>query len=218
MCSVIGFVTRDGNEAAFMLLKELILESKIRGLHAFGVSYLADGSIMTMKSREIKPVIEEIRNIKPKALIYHNRYSTSGDFRDPDNNQPTHYGEISVAVNGVISMKPREEYEKDFGVSCKCDNDAEVLLRILEQDLDLVQFLKDYPEITCAMTYIHKGRILALRNNKRPLHYFQIFNSIYVVSTKDIAIRAFTRLGLRVNIHDVPAFEVIDLHERLPNH
>jgi glutamine phosphoribosylpyrophosphate amidotransferase len=218
MCGIIGFVTNGWEDGGnYFILEELMRESKIRGLHSFGFSFQNGPGYNTCKSRDLEPIIQTLREYKPKSLIYHNRYSTSGDFNIVANNQPIADGSLSVAVNGVISMKPKAEYEKEFGVKCESENDAEVLLRILEMDLDLVQFLKDFPEITCAMVYMKGPKILALRNNKRPLHYFKLNNSIYVISTRDIAERVFRRYGINTEIYDIPAFKEIDLNERLQN-
>jgi glutamine phosphoribosylpyrophosphate amidotransferase len=217
MCGIIGFVSRDGDEESYYLLQQLILESKIRGLHSFGVSFPNGPGYNTGKAWDLEPIIALIHEYRPKSLIYHNRYSTSGDYTQAINNQPIADGDLAVAVNGVISMKPKMEYELEFGVKCDSENDAEVLLRILEQGRDLGGFLKEHPEITCAMVYIKGPKIYALRNNKRPLHYFLWKNSIFVISTKDIAWRVFQKNGIRAEIHDIPAFEEVILNERLLN-
>jgi glutamine phosphoribosylpyrophosphate amidotransferase len=217
MCGVIGYVSKEGDSESYFMLEELIHESKIRGLHSFGVSFQNGPGYNTIKSRELDPLLITLNLYKPKSLIYHNRYSTSGDYHYPKNNQPIADQDLAVAVNGVISMKPKEEYEKEFGVKCKSENDAEVLLRKIEQGEDLSQFLKAHPEITCAMVYMKGSKIFALRNNKRPLHYFRWRNAIYVISTKDIAIRVFNRYGIVAEILDIPAFQEVDLNERLWN-
>jgi len=146
-------------------------------------------------------------------LIYHNRYDTSGDWHDMSNNQPLTFGNISIAMNGVLSMKPKNEYEKEFNVNCITENDTEVFVRKMLNNEDILDFLKNTEECTFASVILKNNKVYALRNNKRPLHWFKYNGAVYVVSTADIVKRVLKG----ADIYDIPKFEWFDLHEKLQN-
>ncbi len=185
MCAIVGFYPKTPGKHQELLIN-LIRESKIRGLHAFGVSYF-DGMIRT--ERSLEPLSEElIKRVSKYPMIYHARYSTSGDWKDEKNNQPIHT-EISVVMNGVISMKPKREYEQEFGVKCETENDTEIFNRIVEKGVDPTKFSSEIRG-SMAVCYIHNGDVYALRNSRRPLHLFEFEGADFAVSTIDIARRA----------------------------
>ena len=49
MCSVIGAVLKEPSLKDFEILRRVFLESKIRGMHATGISYIKHGKIITIK-------------------------------------------------------------------------------------------------------------------------------------------------------------------------
>ena len=77
MCGIVGFSCQKPDTEKIELLQELIIQSKIRGLHSFGYSYL-DNDIKTKKRYEIKNINLPLSN----KIIYHNRYSTSGGYEN----------------------------------------------------------------------------------------------------------------------------------------
>ena len=48
--------------------------------------------------------------------IYHNRYSTSGDFKNHLNNQPIEIGDTSLCFNGVIDMGTKSQMEEKYQI------------------------------------------------------------------------------------------------------
>ena len=213
MCGIIGFYTNKVKKEHIDILLELIFQSKIRGLHSFGLSYYKDGKITTERYFGLaENILDGFKSSGSNMLIYHNRYSTSGDWEDMNNNQPITIGNVSVAVNGVLSMKPKEEYEQEFNVKCNTENDSEVFAQKIVNNENIPQFIKDYPENTTAMVVLKDGSVYALRNNSRPLHWFKLHDAVFVVSTVDIVRRA---LGSEIEIFDIPKFEWVDLHEKL---
>lgn len=200
MCAIIGFYPRDRSEAHGELLIRLIAQARIRGLHAFGFSYF-DGSIRTEKSFEPFPD-DKIRKIARFPLIYHGRYSTSGDWKQETNNQPIQTETVSVALNGVISMKPKQEYEQEFGIKCETENDTEIFNRIVERGDDPVAFVSSIRG-SFAACYIKDGEVYALRNDRRPLHLFNFEGATFAVSTVDIIRRAGFKGKVRNAIPEV---------------
>ena len=49
MCAVIGAILRNPSKQDFELLRNVFIESKIRGMHATGLSYLKGDKIITYK-------------------------------------------------------------------------------------------------------------------------------------------------------------------------
>ena len=107
-------------------------ELSIRGLHYFGICYYDNNKYKVIKSfnKEFERFIKIFEMSDSNKFIFHNRYSTSGDWIDENNNQPIALDNIgAIAMNGVLSMSTKKEYEKKYGVKCKCDNDSEIFLR-----------------------------------------------------------------------------------------
>lgn len=205
MCGIIGFFTRSRTDEQQLLLHRLVKESQVRGLHAFGVAcYRRQRTIETRKWRAL-PGDKELPGAN--KLIYHNRYSTSGDWHCENNNQPITVGDVSVAVNGVLSMKPRSEYEAEYGIKCETDNDAEIFAQRLLADDDPERLVESLAG-SIAAVFLRDGKVFAIRNNARPLHWFKRLGAVYVASTVDIIDRA---VGKRVAVHNVPPYKLFDL-------
>jgi len=187
MCGIIGCC---GNPEQ-KLLTNLCVESQIRGLHAFGYSFLDNNDeLVTTKTLQFEDnFLDNYFSAKTNKFIWHNRYSTSGDWRQIKNNQPITYDKIAIAMNGVISMASKPEFEKKFGVKCESENDTEIFLRLLQKTQDPEKAWNEL-EGSLALIFIWRNKIFAMRNEYRPLHYFQTSNANYICSTADIARRA----------------------------
>jgi len=189
---VCGIVAYSGNGADRRLFVELCRQSCVRGVHAFGIAYPTEGRLAVVKSTDFRDVTEAIPDPLPNKIIWHNRYSTSGDFKVMANNQPIIHGRSAMAFNGTIDMGTKESMEKRFGVHLNTANDGELLLLGLEQGNP---FLYCDEGATIAAVYLNAdGRMCAVRNELRPLWRFHADNGDFIVSTRDIASRA--RLGI----------------------
>ena len=157
MCGVVGYVGSVNPE----LVKRVVEESKVRGLHNLG-KFEVNG-----------------------AGIYHTRYCTSGK-----DHQPIIQAKVGALVmNGVIHMGTKKEMEKQFRFKMQTDNDAELLFEYLKQYSfeDICGF---WPHASIAALTI-EGRILfAMRNEKRPLWMIEVKKSVLLASTQDILRRA----------------------------
>ena len=71
MCGIIGYSSKESVNEHYELFYKLINESKIRGLHSFGISYY-DQNIITKKYKKISDIILPKKN----KIIFHNRYTT----------------------------------------------------------------------------------------------------------------------------------------------
>lgn len=194
MCGVLGFSGNLTPETK-QLVKNLIQQSRIRGLHSSGISVLYDNILKT--DIEILGV-EEIFNVIDSlplghiSLIAHTRYSTS----DLEFNQPIYNEFLSIVHNGVITQMSPENWEDFYGYKCKGRNDSELILKCIENGgVPLMEF----KDSSMAVIELHNnGEILFYRNVHRPLWYIIDSGNLFVASTRDIFIRAFNSLRVKV--------------------
>ncbi len=204
MCGIFGQFTLHPDLEVFNTSAKIMLQSKIRGLHSFGASIPMDKeTTKTIKSFELEELICQLRGQRPSSFIFHNRYSTSGDYKDHNNNQPVVSGQQSLVFNGVISMATKEENEKRYGVKLETENDGEILLK----QHDKSTFLKELKG-SFAGLWIEGGKIFFYRNDRRPAWYASVENGVLVASTADI----FKRAGARFCTL-MPPNEIINLEQ-----
>jgi len=187
MCGIIGYHSKKRDENDAFRVFKLVRQSRIRGLHSFGFSWYENGEIHTKKYFQ-----NEFKNIKipeSNTLIFHNRYSTSGDFRDHSNNQPIHINDLSLAFNGVIDMRTKQEMEAHYNIQMMTENDGEIVLRVSEGDPEeMVKFISDKGSFSGIL--LQGGKLHAFTNGMRPMYHTQINDSVFIASTKDIFLRA----------------------------
>lgn len=169
-----------------------------------------------LKSREW----EDMRRDRPMSLIAHTRYSTSGDWETNANNQPIAVGRLAIVHNGLVSMATREEYEPLYNVSCKTDNDSEIILEEIENAIVVMEGSGITDEgsgvirsaIAEGLDRIHRvdppifacgfldgdGNVYAIRDHIRPLWFVFIkaWGFIGFASTRDIIQRAIKKSGI----------------------
>ena len=118
MCGVVGIVSK--NIIPTDIIEKLLLQSKIRGQHASGISYVDHDVLKTEKIAKNATFLE-IKNIKTRSLIAHTRYSTSSI----EHNQPIAYDDLAVVHNGVITQEHSSHWGK-YGYEFKTKNDSEL--------------------------------------------------------------------------------------------
>jgi hypothetical protein len=185
MCGVIGAVIKSPTKGDFETLRSVFHESKIRGMHATGVSYAKANSIVTQKLPvsadkfpfDFESYLNEDGNL---YLIGHCRYSTS----DLEYNQPMADDTKSIVHNGVISQESPEKWKDLYGYECMTKNDSELVLHSKDP-------LREYSNMSmgvCELSLDKKVRFY--RNGKRPIYFTLFDNGCIITSTKDIAKRA----------------------------
>lgn len=201
MCSIIGW---NGNFNKELVIK-LFNNSRIRGLHAFGYSYLKGELIKTEKFLDYNKFLNSITDLKPNKFIAHFRYSTSGDYQNSINNQPIQINDLSLVFNGVLDMSGKIDMEKTYNVKLTTENDGEIALlkmQISEEEFKILVKNKSFAGIFLDK----KGNIKAYRNSNRPC-YIANYNDIKIIaSTKDI----FNRSGI-TNANKLAINEVIEI-------
>lgn len=200
MCGVLAF---DG-PGACPRAEALLYESSVRGLHAFGLARWDGGRPVPRRSLVMADVQRWLA--APAPFIAHARYSTSGDWRDPGNNQPIVAAGRALVFNGCLHMGTKPEFEAAFGVRCDSDNDGEVFLRRLEAGQPAGDFLREVSG-SFAGAWWENGRILVARNPRRPLWILREGHTRIVASTRDV----FRRAGFSTEPEPVPPGEVIAL-------
>jgi glutamine phosphoribosylpyrophosphate amidotransferase len=189
MCSVIGAIIKEPRAEDFLMLHRVFLESKIRGMHATGISYVKHGKIITEK----RPVPADefpfnfpsyVNEDGSLYLIGHCRYSTS----DLEFNQPIANENLSVVHNGVITQELPEKWKELYGYDCETKNDTELILHTAE---DCVSPLIRWKDSSLAVVELHVDKVIRFyRNGKRPLYLTSISNGCIITSTADVPKRA----------------------------
>ena len=190
MCSVIGAIIKEPRAEDFLMLHRVFLESKIRGMHATGISYVKHGKIITEK----RPVPADefpfnfpsyVNEDGSLYMIGHCRYSTS----DLEFNQPIANENLSVVHNGVITQELPEKWKELYGYDCETKNDTELILHTAE---DCISPLVRWKDSSLAVIELHVDKVIRFyRNGKRPLYLTNISNGCIITSTADVIKRAF---------------------------
>jgi glutamine phosphoribosylpyrophosphate amidotransferase len=189
MCAVIGTVLENPSLKDFEMLKRVFLESKIRGMHATGLSYVKANSIVTQKLPvaadkfpfDFESYLNEDGNL---YLVGHCRYSTS----DLEYNQPISNDALSVVHNGVITQELPEKWKELYGYDCETKNDTELLLHTIQEDVSPLGRWKDASLSVCVLS--REKNLKVFRNGKRPLYLTSLENGVIITSTADIPKRA----------------------------
>ena len=189
MCSVIGAIIKEPRAEDFLMLHRVFLESKIRGMHATGISYVKHGKIITEK----RPVPADefpfnfpsyVNEDGSLYMIGHCRYSTS----DLEFNQPIANENLSVVHNGVITQELPEKWKELYGYDCETKNDTELILHTAE---DCISPLIRWKDSSLAVIELHVDKVIRFyRNGKRPLYLTSISNGCIITSTADVPKRA----------------------------
>ena len=192
MCGVIGYYSPDPQEDDKGRLACLIKQSKIRGLHSFGVAWDQD-DIWCRKQTRFQDTIDLLLGFRtlPKTMMFHNRYSTSGDWQDPKNNQPVTLDGMALVYNGVLDMGTKEEMEARFGFKMESYNDGELFLNAIKKGEEPNAFIRSTHGSFAGLWFDKERRMWALRNIKRPLWWAKYKGAIYIASTVDIFRRAW---------------------------
>lgn len=189
MCGITVYKGILDSEEKLMILKQVLIESRIRGRHASGIAW-SEGRALHSVVKPI-PIDELVREFnwetlfnKQISLIGHARYSTS----DIRYNQPIVGENIAIAMNGVITQSDPKTWKNTYGYNCITKNDSELLLRALEAGDDP---FKVFPNSSIAYVSIDSlGHISYDRNGLRPLWSGTVVNDFICSSTYDILKRS----------------------------
>lgn len=212
MCGILGISFKQKDPESIEFTKRLMSELKIRGTHSYGICYQdTEFHRLILNKPSFDILIDPFLKSQSNSFIFHNRYSTSGDYLNPDNNQPIVVPTVgALAMNGIISQATKPEYEQKYSVRCTSDNDTEIFLRKMEQGVPIPDTVKSNLDCSFAGAYIKKGdnTIYGYRNNKRPLYKGQYKNCSYIISTLDTIRRAGGNLS-QVSI--IPIFTEVSI-------
>ena len=210
MCAVIGAIIQKPTRDDFDMLKRVFLESKIRGLHATGISFLPKWSTGIETIKEPIPadkfiekfmhndnLAEMVSNDGNLYMIGHCRYSTS----DLEFNQPLGHADKSIVHNGVITQELPENWKELYGYDCITKNDSELVLH--SEDA-----LREFSHMSMGVVELNTGKKLRVyRNGKRPLYLTSLDNGVIITSTADIAKRAGLMYSVEVDMDTYLTFD-----------
>ena len=185
MCAVIGIEISGVTAQDISSIRHLFIESRIRGKHATGVSYLKEGKVHTIK--EPVDAVEFMENNNPAdwvdengdiKAVAHCRYSTS-DLRF---NQPIADEGLSLVHNGVISQELPENWKELYELDCETANDSELLFRRPDPTA--------WETASISALLLDRNGIQYMRNGKRPLWTAEVDRGKIYSSTQDIIKRS----------------------------
>lgn len=202
MCGIVGLYQTTFDPVRWSAFGRLFAESTIRGLHSFGLTWnhprKGHTTAKLISEQAVQDTLSWVAGhslIKPLSVIGHCRYSTSGDWHIEKNNQPlvvSYYPETALAFNGNIHMGLREEYEKVFDDHYETDNDGEIFLKkLMVNEGEAIELISDR-KVSFAGLILQHNRILAIRNEHRPLYFSRWAGGVLFASTQDI----FSRAGI----------------------
>lgn len=201
MCGIIGISCPDVTAQDIILFEAILRESRIRGLHATGISWVEGGTIQTIKEPvgadrflELYTLADCVEADGSLNLIAHTRYSTS----DLRYNQPIADSTLSIVHNGVISQELPESWPKLYGVIgvCETSNDTELLFNTVRA---MGNPLVEWADSSIASIELHwDGTMRFYRNGRRPMYISHIldpgvgngYKGYIITSTCDVLKRA----------------------------
>jgi len=193
MCAIIGAIFRNPSSDDIEAVQRVFRESRIRGMHATGLSVLKGGKVITVKEPVSADEFESIDDLDLHLnedgnlyMIGHCRYSTS----DIEFNQPFSDKDKTMAIahNGVISQEMPKKWESLYGYACETRNDSELLLHTVLADKSPFH---EWPDASIAAVELRNDKTLRFyRNGKRPLHLTFMKNGFIITSTLDVIKRA----------------------------
>ncbi len=210
MCAVIGAILQSPSKEDFASLRNVFVESKIRGMHATGISFLPKWSTGIETIKEPIPADQFVEkhlhddNLGDMVaddgnlyLIGHCRYSTS----DLEYNQPMFCSGKSIVHNGVITQELPENWKDLYGYDCITKNDSELVLHSKDP-------LREFSNMSMGVVELYKNRKLRFyRNGKRPLYLTNVPNGCIITSTADIAKRAGIGQAIEVMMNHYITFD-----------
>jgi len=197
MCGIIGVdfkapVTQDD----LNMIKQIFIESQIRGKHSTGLAYYDNGKLICEKANI--PAKQFVKQFdwqrflgKPLKLIGHTRYSTS----HIEYAQPMGGDDCYIVLNGVITQAEPYKWQHLYGFKCETKNDTELLYMYWQKykTFDNTEhLLKTFPGSSMSVCYLtNTGEFGYFRNSLRPQWLVKVPNKgIIIVSTLNIAIRS----------------------------
>ena len=191
MCGIVGFSSNCVTDNDLKKLKQVMIESQIRGLHASGIAWF-DGKSIQKYVKPI-PMSELLKQFNLKIMLYsgkkiamiaHTRYSTSG----LKYNQPIVDSDFAIAHNGVITQLHPDKWKDKYGYTCNTNNDSELLLRAIQNGDDPIEIFCD--SSIAAVVLNSSGEINYMRNHKRPIWIGKLGEGQIIASTYDILNRS----------------------------
>jgi glutamine phosphoribosylpyrophosphate amidotransferase len=142
MCGIFGYQFLGNDRCSDTSLyrkfvEELLLQSKIRGLHATGVAFTENGKFVVCKAPLPADKFitqgewERFVACMPLQAIFHTRYSTSGVSTENRNNHPLALSRAALVHNGLVFMGTKDEFERSYAVRTTTANDSEIILRFI---------------------------------------------------------------------------------------
>ena len=210
MCAIIGVVLNNPSSDELESVKRVFLESRIRGMHATGISFIKNGEVRSVK--EAIPADEFISSYMSDMeqfvedgklfMVGHCRYSTS----DLQYNQPIATQNVSVVHNGVITQELPEKWKDIYGYDTETHNDSELILHTIQEGKSP---LEEWSDSSLAVIELYEDyRMRFYRNGKRPMYLTNMPSGSIITSTRDVPLRAgIMEMGVSVPMNTYSEFD-----------
>ena len=233
MCGIFGIINLDPNKKHLDFVTEArnaFQKLQDRGQDGAGVSYTDGNSVWVRKGFGlIRNVIDdsfvrEIAGDKPCAMIFHNRYATSGDVSSrnlqPQWGEPLS-GKIALVHNGNIpnAEEKREPFIKD-GVYFETDNDTECMRKAIHYFIerermshsDAIKRFMNEVDGSYAVLMLARDYLYAFRDpwGNRPLFIFR--GPDYIAFSSETC--AFAELRGHGAVDEIAAGELVSVSLR----
>jgi glutamine phosphoribosylpyrophosphate amidotransferase len=201
MCGVVGVTLTNPTADDLQLIRNVFMETQIRGKHASGIAWYNGVSLEMIKDGV--PISVLLKSIDFGNMMYvsqdgtlkiscigHIRYSTS----DIHYHQPLGHSDFGYIVhNGVITQEDPSSWNETYGYECETKNDSELIYHTIKSGKHP---LEEFPTASISALSIDTyGNIVSYRNSLRPQWKYEKENGIIYASTKNILLRAGAELA-----------------------
>ncbi len=131
MCGLFGFITKTGRGPDLDRLRDIALETQLRGAHAFGLAWVTpNGKLHAFKRPGPAAIhLEALDRCRDAViLVGHCRYATHGTPEDNRNNHPHRAGRGWLVHNGVVRNHARIAERYRLLPQTECDSEVLSLL------------------------------------------------------------------------------------------
>jgi glutamine phosphoribosylpyrophosphate amidotransferase len=190
MCGIVGVEFDSVKEGDIDIIKQVFLETEIRGKHASGIAWF-DGTKLNCITRP-KTISKLLKEFDLKQTIYNNKIRLIGHIRystsDIKYNQPIGDGNSYIVHNGVICQQDPSNWSELYGYYCETKNDSELLFHCIKNDEN---YLDKFSGCSVSALYLDEHGIKNFRNSLRPqwVGYVEDRGKI-IASTKNILLRS----------------------------
>ena len=219
MCGIFGIFEESNKKQE--LFYDLGCLSESRGKEASGFVVIDDENLFIKKyptkfrNNNVKSFLNNLKTVNDIKLFGHTRLETSGNNKNPFNNQPIETNEIIILHNGIITNY--NQINKKFGFNKNTELDSFVINELLQYYLSnynvLDAFKKTLNEIEGELSvfiYFKKVKKYIIYTNTGSIFFTRTNSRINIFSSEEWITREISK---QKNVHQLKAFEGLILDD-----